>query len=43
MSRFRKQDNLIGQANVFLEVLEQISQILEPYNITDKHIQNTES
>ncbi|MGJ8631921.1 MAG: phage shock protein operon transcriptional activator [Glaciecola sp.] len=27
MSRFRKQDNLIGQANVFLEVLEQISQI----------------
>ena len=27
MSRFRQQDNLIGQANVFLEVLEQISQI----------------
>ncbi|BDX05723.1 phage shock protein operon transcriptional activator [Planctobacterium marinum] len=27
MSRFRQQDNLIGQANSFLEVLEQISQI----------------
>ena len=27
MNRFRKQDNLIGQANVFLEVLEQVSQI----------------
>lgn len=27
MSRFRQQDNLIGQSNVFLEVLEQISQI----------------
>ncbi len=27
MSRFRQRDNLIGQANVFLEVLEQISQI----------------
>lgn len=27
MSRFRKQDNLLGQANSFLEVLEQISQI----------------
>lgn len=27
MSRFRKQDNLLGQSNVFLEVLEQISQI----------------
>ena len=27
MSRFRQPDNLIGQANVFLEVLEQISQI----------------
>ena len=27
MSRYRQQDNLIGQANSFLEVLEQISQI----------------
>ncbi|WP_026375557.1 phage shock protein operon transcriptional activator [Aestuariibacter salexigens] len=27
MSRFRQQDNLIGQSNSFLEVLEQISQI----------------
>ncbi|WP_100642076.1 phage shock protein operon transcriptional activator [Alteromonas facilis] len=27
MSRFSKQDNLLGQANAFLEVLEQISQI----------------
>lgn len=27
MSRFRQQDNLLGQANSFLEVLEQISQI----------------
>ncbi len=27
MSRFSKQDNLLGQANSFLEVLEQISQI----------------
>jgi len=27
MSRFNKQDNLLGQANNFLEVLEQISQI----------------
>ncbi|MBF7072423.1 phage shock protein operon transcriptional activator [Glaciecola sp. MH2013] len=27
MSRFKKQDNLLGQANSFLEVLEQISQI----------------
>lgn len=27
MSRFRNQDNLLGQANSFLEVLEQISQI----------------
>lgn len=27
MSRFRKQDNLLGQANSFLEILEQISQI----------------
>ncbi|TDF39577.1 phage shock protein operon transcriptional activator [Alteromonadaceae bacterium M269] len=27
MSRFRQQDNLIGQANSFLEVLEQISQV----------------
>jgi psp operon transcriptional activator len=27
MSRFKQQDNLIGQANSFLEVLEQISQI----------------
>lgn len=29
MSRFRQQDNLIGQANVFLEVLEQISQVAQ--------------
>ena len=27
MSRFRQQDNLLGQSNSFLEVLEQISQI----------------
>ncbi|GBL03985.1 phage shock protein operon transcriptional activator [Glaciecola sp. KUL10] len=27
MSRFRQQDNLLGQANSFLEILEQISQI----------------
>ena len=27
MSRYRQQDNLLGQANSFLEVLEQISQI----------------
>lgn len=27
MSRFRQQDNLIGQANSFLEVLEKVSQI----------------
>ena len=27
MSRFRQQDNLLGQANSFLEVLEQVSQI----------------
>ncbi|MDN4504147.1 phage shock protein operon transcriptional activator [Alteromonadaceae bacterium BrNp21-10] len=27
MSRFRKQDNLLGQSNSFLEVLEQVSQI----------------
>ncbi len=27
MSRFRQQDNLLGQANCFLEVLEQISRI----------------
>ncbi len=27
MSRFKQQDNLLGQANSFLEVLEQISQI----------------
>jgi psp operon transcriptional activator len=27
MSRFRQQDNLVGQSNSFLEVLEQISQI----------------
>jgi psp operon transcriptional activator len=27
MSRFNKQDNLLGQSNCFLEVLEQISQI----------------
>ncbi|MBO1255185.1 phage shock protein operon transcriptional activator [Alteromonas sp. 5E99-2] len=27
MSRFRKQDNLLGQSNSFLEILEQISQI----------------
>ena len=27
MSRFRQQDNLLGQANSFLETLEQISQI----------------
>ncbi|MBU2978013.1 phage shock protein operon transcriptional activator [Alteromonas sp. C1M14] len=27
MSRFRQQDNLLGQANSFLEMLEQISQI----------------
>lgn len=27
MSRFNKQDNLLGQSNAFLEVLEQISQI----------------
>lgn len=27
MSRFKQQDNLIGQSNNFLEVLEQISQI----------------
>ncbi|MDM7860083.1 phage shock protein operon transcriptional activator [Alteromonas sp. ASW11-36] len=27
MSRFSKQDNLLGQANSFLEILEQISQI----------------
>ncbi|WP_370242654.1 phage shock protein operon transcriptional activator [Marisediminitalea sp.] len=27
MSRFRQQDNLLGQANSFLEILEQVSQI----------------
>ncbi|MFT7218001.1 MAG: psp operon transcriptional activator, partial [Paraglaciecola sp.] len=27
MSRFRQQDNLLGQSNSFLEVLEQISQV----------------
>ena len=27
MSRFRQQDNLIGQANSFLEILEKVSQI----------------
>ena len=27
MSRFRKQDNLLGESNSFLEVLEQVSQI----------------
>ncbi|HET8817789.1 MAG TPA: sigma 54-interacting transcriptional regulator, partial [Pseudidiomarina sp.] len=27
MSRFRDNDNLIGQANSFLQVLEQVSQI----------------
>lgn len=27
MSRFRQQDNLLGQSNSFLEVLEQVSQI----------------
>lgn len=31
MSRFKQQDNLLGQANSFLEVLEQISQ-LSPLN-----------
>lgn len=29
MSRFNKQDNLLGQSNSFLEVLEQISQIAQ--------------
>ena len=27
MSRFQQRDNLIGQANSFLEVLEKVSQI----------------
>ena len=27
MSRFNQKDNLLGQANSFLEVLEQVSQI----------------
>jgi len=27
MARFNQQDNLIGQSNSFLEVLEQVSQI----------------
>lgn len=29
MSRFRKQDNLLGQSNSFLEVLEQVSQVAQ--------------